>query len=55
MGTPEGKKQISVYLQPDIKDELARLAKVRKRSVNSLVEILIEQELQQAKKGGEFQ
>jgi hypothetical protein len=55
MPTPADKKQISVYLEPDVKEELTRLAKARKRSVNSLVEILIEQEIKEAKKGGEIQ
>ena len=49
------KKQISVYLEPDVKVELDRLARKRKRSVNSLVEILVEREIKLAKEHGEME
>lgn len=55
MPTPKNKKQISVYLEPDVKTNLDRLAKIRKRSVNSLVELLVEAEIKQAKRGGELE
>jgi len=55
MPTPPNKKQISVYLEPKVKEKAARLAKSRKRSVNSLVEILLEREIEQAEKEGEIE
>lgn len=54
MPTPKDKKQISVYLEPSVKADLDRLAKQRKRSVNSLVDLLIEAEIKQAKQTGEL-
>jgi macrodomain Ter protein organizer (MatP/YcbG family) len=48
------KKRVSLYIEEDLKIELENLAKVRKRSLSNLIEVLCEEAVQQAKKQGEI-
>ena len=48
------KPRISLYVEEQVKADLERLAKIRKRSVNSLIELLCEEEVKAAKERGEI-
>lgn len=48
------KTRISVYLEPSLKEDLERLAKLRKRSMSNLIEVLCESEIDRAKESGEM-
>lgn len=48
------KKRVSLYIEETLKVELEKLAKVRKRSLSNLIEVLCEEAVQQAKKQGEI-
>jgi macrodomain Ter protein organizer (MatP/YcbG family) len=48
------KKRVSLYIEENLKIELENLAKVRKRSLSNLIEVLCEEAVQQAKKQGEI-
>ncbi|MEC4817817.1 MAG: ribbon-helix-helix protein, CopG family [Scytonema sp. PMC 1069.18] len=48
------KKRVSLYIEETLKVELEKLAKVRKRSLSNLIEVLCEEAIQQAKKQGEI-
>lgn len=54
MPTPPDKTQISVYLDPPVKDALAALAKKHKRSMNAEVSLLVEEAIAKAKQSGEL-
>ncbi len=47
------KKRISLYLDEELKYELEKLAKARKRSLSNLIEVICEKELTEAKSKGE--
>lgn len=40
---PTKKTKLSVYLQPELKNKLENLAKLQKRSVNNMIEFLVEE------------
>lgn len=48
------KKRISLYLDEALKSDLERLAKIRKRSLSNLIEVLCEEELERARDNGEL-
>jgi predicted transcriptional regulator len=48
------KKRMSLYLDEALKSDLERLAKIRKRSLSNLIEVLCEEELERARKDGEL-
>ncbi|MEA5595767.1 ribbon-helix-helix domain-containing protein [Rivularia sp. UHCC 0363] len=48
------KKRVSLYIEENLKIELEKLAKVRKRSLSNLIEVLCEEAVRQAKKQGEI-
>jgi len=48
------KKRVSLYLDDRLKKELERLAKRRKRSLNSLIEVCMEEIAERSKKDGEI-
>ncbi|MCC5624821.1 hypothetical protein [Nostoc sp. CHAB 5715] len=48
------KKRISLYLDEALKSDLERLAKIRKRSLSNLIEVLCEEELERVRKNGEL-
>ncbi|MBD2359556.1 hypothetical protein H6G41_34305 [Tolypothrix sp. FACHB-123] len=48
------KKRMSLYLDEALKSDLERLAKIRKRSLSNLIEVICEEELERARKSGEF-
>ena len=48
------KKRMSLYLDEALKSSLERLAKIRKRSLSNLIEVLCEEELERARKNGEL-
>ncbi|BBD63047.1 hypothetical protein NIES2109_58970 (plasmid) [Nostoc sp. HK-01] len=48
------KKRISLYLDEALKSDLERLAKIRKRSLSNLIEVICEEEVERAKKSGEL-
>lgn len=48
------KKRISLYLDEALKSDLERLAKIRKRSLSNLIEVLCEEELERARNNGEL-
>ncbi|KGF71349.1 hypothetical protein DO97_19675 [Neosynechococcus sphagnicola sy1] len=48
------KIRTSIYLKEDLKKELERLAKVERRSLNNLIEILVEDAIEEAKKEGKL-
>jgi excinuclease UvrABC nuclease subunit len=48
------KKRISLYLDEALKSNLERLAKIRKRSLSNLIEVLCEEELERARNNGEL-
>ena len=51
---PTDKDRISLYVDPEKKAELKRLAKIRKRSLNSMIDLIFDEVLEQAKKDGEL-
>jgi len=48
------KKRHSLYLEENIKTDLDRLAKLRKRSVSNLIEVLCQEAIASAKESGEL-
>ncbi|BBD63312.1 hypothetical protein NIES2109_61620 (plasmid) [Nostoc sp. HK-01] len=48
------KKRISLYLDEALKSDLERLAKIRKRSLSNLIEVICEEEVERAKKSEEL-
>ncbi len=50
----EVKKRMSVYLTPSLKEELAKLAKVKSRTISNMVEVLIVEAIEKAKTEGEI-
>lgn len=48
------KKRISLYLDEALKSDLERLAKIRKRSLSKLIEVLCEEKLERARNNGEL-
>lgn len=52
--TSSGKLRVSLYIEENLKIELEKLAKVKKRSLSNLIEVLCEEAVQQAKKQGEI-
>lgn len=48
------KPRVSLYIEDSVKQDLERLAKLRKRSLNNLVELLCEEAIREAKKTGEL-
>ncbi|MBD2683522.1 MULTISPECIES: ribbon-helix-helix domain-containing protein [Nostoc] len=48
------KKRISLYLDEALKSDLERLAKIRKRSLSNLIEVICEEEVERAKNSGEL-
>ncbi|BAY35665.1 XRE family transcriptional regulator (plasmid) [Nostoc carneum NIES-2107] len=48
------KKRMSLYLDEALKSDLERLAKIRKRSLSNLIEVICEEELERARKSGEL-
>ncbi|MBD2457712.1 hypothetical protein H6G80_27030 [Nostoc sp. FACHB-87] len=48
------KKRISLYLDEALKSDLERLAKIRKRSLSNLIEVICEEEVERAKKNEEL-
>jgi macrodomain Ter protein organizer (MatP/YcbG family) len=46
------KKKISAYLEESVKEDAEKLAKLEKRSLSNLVEVLIEDAIAKAKKDG---
>lgn len=48
------KPRISLYVEKDLKADLERLAKLRKRSLNNLIELICEEVVQAAKASGEL-
>jgi predicted transcriptional regulator len=55
MTVATSKPKVSVYIDPDLKEDLEALAKIRKRSVSNLIEVLCQEEVDRAKKSGEIQ
>lgn len=49
------KKRISLYLEEGLKEELEKLAKVRKRSLSNLIETCMDEIAKKAKQEGEIQ
>jgi uncharacterized protein (DUF1778 family) len=48
------KERISLYVDPEKKEELKRLAKIRKRSLNSMIDVIFDDVLEKAKQDGEL-
>jgi len=48
------KKRISLYVEENLKVDLERLAKIRKRSLSNLIEVICEEVVMQAKNSGEL-
>jgi hypothetical protein len=48
------KPRVSLYIEDSVKQGLERLAKLRKRSLNNLIEVLCEEALKEAKESGEL-
>jgi CopG-like RHH_1 or ribbon-helix-helix domain, RHH_5 len=48
------KKRISLYVEENLKIDLERLARVRKRSLSNLIEVICEEIVLQAKRSGEL-
>lgn len=49
------KKATSFYLDEQLKTDAAKLAALRMRSLNNLVELLLQKEVDDAKKSGELE
>lgn len=49
------KKRISLYVEEELKADLENLAKVRKRSVSNLIEVICQQAVDEAKKKREIE
>jgi len=49
------KPRVSLYIEELIKSDLERLARVRKRSLNNLIELLCEEAVKLAKESGELE
>lgn len=48
------KKKVSTYLSEDLKEDAGHLATVEKRSLSNLIEILLQNAVDKAKKEGRF-
>ncbi|NJK50879.1 hypothetical protein HC931_24690 [Candidatus Gracilibacteria bacterium] len=48
------KKRISLYVEENLKTDLERLAKIRKRSLSNLIEVICEEIVKQALHSGEL-
>ena len=48
------KERISIYIDAEKKAELAALAKKRKRSLNSTIDLIFDEVLEKAKSAGEI-
>jgi len=48
------KAKVFAYIEPELKEELERLADVRNRSISNLMETLIRDELERARLSGEL-
>ncbi|GAB4469474.1 MAG: hypothetical protein OHK0037_27730 [Elainellaceae cyanobacterium] len=48
------KAKVMAYIEPELKEDLERLADVRNRSISNLLETLIRDEIEQAKTTGEL-
>lgn len=46
------KKPVSVYLQDELKEDAAKLAALEKRSLNNLIEVLLQNAVDKAKDEG---
>ncbi|NEQ51016.1 MAG: hypothetical protein F6K11_12930 [Leptolyngbya sp. SIO3F4] len=47
------KKKVSAYLEPDLKEDAEALAKARRMSLSTLIAVLLDREVKEAKKQGE--
>ena len=52
MALATDKKKASVYMDEDLKGDLEKLAKVERRSVSNLIELLCAEAVERAKKEG---
>lgn len=48
------KAKLFAYLDPELKDDLERLADARNRSLSNLVETLVREEIDRARQSGEL-
>ncbi|WOB41728.1 ribbon-helix-helix protein, CopG family [Thermoleptolyngbya oregonensis NK1-22] len=48
------KAKVMAYIEPELKEDLERLADVRNRSISNLLETLIRDEIERAKSTGEL-
>ena len=48
------KKKVSTYLSEDLKEDAERLAALEKRSLSNLIEVLLQDAVDKAKKEGRF-
>lgn len=46
--------KLAVYLEPELKDELSELAKIERRSLSQMAQVLIANGLEQAKAEGKI-
>ena len=51
---PTNKAKVFAYIEPELKEQLERLAERRNRSISNLLETLIREEVEQAKDNGEL-
>ncbi|MFG6095089.1 hypothetical protein SPB21_07555 [Leptothoe sp. ISB3NOV94-8A] len=47
------KKKVSAYLEPDLKEDAEALAKTRRMSLSTLIAVLLDREVKEARKQGE--
>ena len=48
------KKKISAYLEEDLKDDADALAKSRRMSLSTLIAVLLDKEIKEARRSGEL-
>ncbi|MFM6194508.1 MAG: ribbon-helix-helix domain-containing protein [Planktothrix sp.] len=55
IAVPSKLPQLHAYVDPELKEEVEKLAKRRRRTVSSLIAYLLQLEVEKAKKEGEIQ
>jgi predicted DNA-binding protein len=51
----EAKKRMSIYLTPSLKEDLEKLAASKSRTISNMVEVLVRDAVEKAKKQGEIE
>jgi len=55
VGKPAGKEQVTLYLEPETKAAIQEIARLRKRSMQSLIEIILDSVVEDAKREGKLE